>query len=384
MPYAEGRIYNDADAHIMEPVSWLSDYADAKTKALLKPLDIARTGKMAEHNTANKGKFDDAHWKKVDIDKNFMLIKGWEALGAFDPAERTRAMDLLGFNRQLVFTSLAMSQFWGTFEQRERDLDLIYGGVRAVNRAIVDFCKHDKRLIPVGFLALDDPRRAERELDEGLKLGCGTFWIPANPAGDKSPSHHDFDGVWARLQEANVPFMLHVGAGETPMPAAYRNNGRGPIHDFLGGGESLDSKAFMVLHGPAEAFLSALVLDGTLEQFPRLRGGVIELGAMWVAPWLKRLDIAQQVFVKGEPELALPMKASDYVRRQLKFTPHPTEPVGWIIEQGGEELFLFSSDYPHIEGGRNPLKRFEESMVGVGEAAKERFYATNFAEMMGA
>src|SRR6185312_7684960 len=247
MPYAEGRIYNDADAHIMETVNWLADYADAKTRALLKPLDITRTGKMAEHNTAMKGKFDDAHWKKVDIDHNFMLIKGWEALGAFDPAERKRAMDLLGFNRQLVFTSLAMGQFWGVFEQRERDLDLIYGGVRAVNRAVVDFCKDDKRLIPVGFLALDEARRAERELDEGLKLGCGTFWIPATPAGDKSPSHHDYDGVWARLQEANVPFMLHVGAGETPMPAAYRNNGRGPIHDFLGGGESLDSKAFMVL-----------------------------------------------------------------------------------------------------------------------------------------
>jgi predicted TIM-barrel fold metal-dependent hydrolase len=81
--------------------------------------------------------------------------------------------------------------------------------------------------------------------------------------------------------------------------------------------------------------------------------------------------------------LALPLKASDYVRRQLKFTPHPTEPVGWIIEQGGAELFLFSSDYPHVEGGRNPLKRFEESMVGVAEAAKERFYSANFNELMG-
>jgi predicted TIM-barrel fold metal-dependent hydrolase len=77
------------------------------------------------------------------------------------------------------------------------------------------------------------------------------------------------------------------------------------------------------------------------------------------------------------------MKPSDYARRQLKFTPHPTEPAGWIIEQGGEELFLFSSDYPHIEGGRNPIKRFEESMVGTSESAKERFYARNFDELMG-
>src|SRR4029077_5255158 len=116
-----------------------------------------------------------SHSEDVYIEKKLIFIKGLAALGAFDPAERTRALDLLGFNRQLVFTSLAMGQFWGVFDQREHDLDLLYGGTRAVNRAISDFCKDDKRLIPVGFLPLDDARRAEREIDEGLKVGCGTF-----------------------------------------------------------------------------------------------------------------------------------------------------------------------------------------------------------------
>jgi hypothetical protein len=46
-------------------------------------------------------------------------------------------------------------------------------------------------------------------------------------------------------------------------------------------------------------------------------------------------------------------------------------------------LFLFSSDYPHPEGGRDPLARFEGSMAGASEAAKEKFYAANYAEMMG-
>src|SRR6266851_3588424 len=97
MPYAEGRIYNDADAHIMEPANWLHDYADAKTRALLKPLDLSVAGKMADH--AAKGKHAASHWDAVAIEKNLMFLKGWEALGAFDPVERTRALDLLGFNR---------------------------------------------------------------------------------------------------------------------------------------------------------------------------------------------------------------------------------------------------------------------------------------------
>ena len=126
-----------------------------------------------------------------------------------------------------------------------------------------------------------------------------------------------------------------------------------------------------------------MVLDGTLERFPRLRGGCIEQAAMWVVPWLKRLDAAQEAFVRTEPGLALPMRASEYVRRQLRFTPFPTEPLNWLIEQAGDELFLFSSDYPHIEGGRNPLRRFESTLQGVSDETRDRFYATNFNDLMG-
>ena len=47
-------------------------------------------------------------------------------------------------------------------------------------------------------------------------------------------------------------------------------------------------------------------------------------------------------------------------------------------------MCLFSSDYPHVEGGRNPIRRFEESMAGLGERAKQRFYCDNFVDLMGA
>jgi len=37
-----------------------------------------------------------------------------------------------------------------------------------------------------------------------------------------------------------------------------------------------------------------------------------------------------------------------------------------------------------VEGGRNPLKRFNESLEGVGETARRRFYRDNFIDLMGA
>ena len=96
---------------------------------------------------------------------------------------------------------------------------------------------------------------------------------------------------------------------------------------------------------------------------------------MWVVPWLTRMDIAQSSFRGTESALDMAMKASEYARRHLWFTPFPTEPVGWMIEQAGDDLFLFSSDDPHPEGGRDPIKRFDASLEGTSDEAIEKFYS---------
>jgi predicted TIM-barrel fold metal-dependent hydrolase len=72
------------------------------------------------------------------------------------------------------------------------------------------------------------------------------------------------------------------------------------------------------------------------------------------------------------------------VRRQLRFTPYPTEDVGWIIDQSGPEICMFSSDYPHVEGGRRPIERFEATLSNTSAAARQAFYHDNFVDLMGA
>ena len=47
-------------------------------------------------------------------------------------------------------------------------------------------------------------------------------------------------------------------------------------------------------------------------------------------------------------------------------------------------MCLFSSDYPHVEGGRNPIKRFEaQPRAAAGRAKRQRFYCDNFVDLMG-
>jgi predicted TIM-barrel fold metal-dependent hydrolase len=377
MPYASGRTFNDADSHVMELADWLAPYADPGVREKLRPLYLGGAGKLAEDAVkAAAARRGDAEAARK-LEANLMGAKGWGALGAFDSAERTRALDLLGFDHQLVFSTFAPTQFGGD------DLDLLYGGSRAHNRAIADFCARDSRLVAVGMVPWGDPERSAREVDEAIRLGCGAILLPSAPTGDRSPTHPDYHPLWARLEAANVPFMLHIGGGGRTLRRQFHNNGR-KVSDWLGGGENIRSKDFMTVHNAPETFLSCMVLDGIFETFPRLRGGCIEQGALWVPSWLRRLDIAQQTFQKTEPALRLPRRASEYVHGHVWFTPFPTEPVGWLVEQAGDDLFLFSSDYPHPEGGRDPLRRFEESLAGAKPESLDKFYADNFASMMGA
>jgi predicted TIM-barrel fold metal-dependent hydrolase len=87
-------------------------------------------------------------------------------------------------------------------------------------------------------------------------------------------------------------------------------------------------------------------------------------------------------FAKTEPPLReLTRLPSEYVHDHLRFTPFAGEPVGWMIEQAGTDLFMFSSDYPHPEGTKDPIERFESTMDDRSETVLDNFYRANFAAL---
>ena len=109
---------------------------------------------------------------------------------------------------------------------------------------------------------------------------------------------------------------------------------------------------------------------------------MIELGAGYVPSLCKRLDWIAEIWRKSEPELAgQRRKPSEILMEHVAFTSYVYEDVGDLTRQTDSRLYLFSSDYPHAEGGRQPLERFTKSLEGCGESAKDHFYSENFARV---
>ncbi len=248
---------------------------------------------------------------------------------------------------------------------------------------MIDFCAVDQRLLPTAYVPLLDIDAAPRIAEEALKMGASGLMIPSTCPPGHSPSHVGFEPLWSLAEEAGVPILFHVG-GEEKMNSAYMNNGLPQVLDFHGGAENFTSASYMTIPLSVWQTLSVLILDGVLDRHQNLMFGAIELGASWVPSWMRFMDAGAAAFMRGEERLQkLSAKPSEIARRQFRVTPYPHEPTNWIIENTGPEVCMFSSDFPHVEGGRNPLKRFGEALEGVSEADQRRFYRDNFIDLMG-
>ena len=384
MPYAHRETIYDADTHMMETPDWIGRFADPAIRPRLAKfgdgLDdfLARTENAVARHAARQT--DPAAREALEAEFMAMKNKGVDALGAFDPAERRRANDLLGFKAQIVFPTAAYNQ---VVAARERDV--LLGGIRALNRGMRAYCEGDPRMIGIAYVPLGcGAEVATQMLDEVLSEGFGIVALDTIPPEEgQGFTHPDYDRVWAQIEEADVPIALHVGldGGWDPVPRAFFNNGRS--YKPAVGDAPRDALSYMSIAYNAELFLSAMIFDGVLERFPRLRIGAIELGASWVVSWMRHLDQAHRAFRRIQDLSDVKMAPSDYVRRHLKLTPFAGEDIGWLLRSGAEDLLMFSSDYPHHEGTDDPIGRFERTMDGVTEPVREKFYAENFRAYLG-
>jgi len=382
--YAAHRRIIDVDSHVIELDDFLFNAALPGERALLPKmseqteLPFAQEGLDRGRELFEKRQSDPEAMAKFESSLMDARNNGWSRMGAFDPRERSHALDLMGFEQQWVLPTFSFHQI-----AHVKEPAVLAAGARALNRALAGFCAHDDRLRAIGYAPFSlGPEEAGAIVDEGLADGCFTFMVDTNEPdpGARSFTHPDFDPVWARFPEAGRPFVVHVavnGHYEAVSPS-FKNNGHDSIQ--FGGDAPASAVGFVTIKNSAELFLSAMVLDGVFDRHPGLRGISMEHGAFWVPSWLRALDFTADSLKRVRKFERPP---SEVVRERLKFAPFAGEPLGWIIENIGPELLVFASDYTHPEGTSDPIGKFEATMTECAPETLERFYYGNMAELLG-
>jgi predicted TIM-barrel fold metal-dependent hydrolase len=392
MAYIDRPHVHDADAHIMEPPDWLRRYADPAIRDRLPPPGYGNELKQTGDDPADAVGLDavfarltERHRSGEFLDdeaEQVMQRKNFAATGSFIAEDRPRVLDYIGVDSQLVFNTFHNRKLhdW----EHGDDLELAYGAARAHNRGMIEFCSVDDRLLPTCYVPLADFDRAERMANESIEMGAAALLVASGCPPGHSPSHRELDRVWRRAEEAGIPVVFHVGGTGDLIDAAYFENGLPIPPDFHGGEENFRSVDYMAIPHPPMQTLATMIFDGVLERHPHLKVGVIEQGCVWVPSWMRQMESAIEAFGRHEERLQqLSLRPSEYVRRQVRVTPYPTEDIGWVTDQIGPDILLFNTDYPHVEGGRRPMERFERSLGDRGDDVRRRFYTDNFVDLMG-
>jgi predicted TIM-barrel fold metal-dependent hydrolase len=309
-------------------------------------------------------------------------VKGISALGSCDAADRVAALDKMGIQRQLLFPNTVLR------ELRIGSPAALEACHRYNDYAIDWTQRADDRARAVCQINMTGRDWALAELQRVIDKGARGVLLPcAEPPAGTSPASPVWDDFWRLLEESGTPALIHIGAGglasaedDDPMFPPRRWGDapalRAVFPDRPGGEEQFGPFYIVVAHLAAEVYLTCLVMGGVFERFPELRFGAIEFGASWLGPLCERLD--RHAALLHKVGFRYPMLPSEYVRRNIRVTPQWTEPVDVLVERYGiGESYVFSTDYPHIEGGRHPVQNFQEMTTRVGSAYGRAFFVDN-------
>jgi predicted TIM-barrel fold metal-dependent hydrolase len=305
-------------------------------------------------------------------------------------------MDVMGIDRQLVFPTTAIAaQIVGgmndfAFEQRFGGDASMFGSlsrpefaerfVEAYNQWALRNSALNDRIRVVGIVRTRDT--AEEMIADARKLvegGIRAVYLNADvPPGGVSPAHSLLDPMWKLFEESDIAVTLHIGTEFFFLDPRWAF--AETFQDLFQSPEipNTNIQMFSTVHMAIENYLSALVLGGVFERFPRLRLGLLEVGAYWVGPAARRMDMYVKVF-PGASAAKFPMKPSEYIARNVRVSPFNFEPVDRYFQDDPNlaDVYCFSSDYPHVEGTKDAMTNMLAKVEPLGEEITLKFFRTN-------
>lgn len=381
----------DIDSHEMMPVQEWTAYFGPDVAPLVDAW--TSTGEVAGPMDKNHPNDPTYEGDIKPIDEEIINIKGVTAPGAVLTSRRLDVMDKMGISRQLMFPGSV--GLYGTILRVEAHNKSIFpsiGPTIADRIKVADRCIHvyqewlqdlahfSARVSPVAPIAEDTVdgiiATAKRMIDSGLKA----IWLPAGiPPGGTSPAHSELDPLWAMCAEADVAVTLHIG-GEGKLLDSDAWSQAEPFEGFRSLGEfSVDPYSTSMLHVSFQNFLTAMVTGGVFQRHPRLRFGIVEAGGHWVGPLMENMDLwAKNMGHMSSNPHKLTELPSTYVKNNVRVSFFPFEPVDvYLRRYDVEDVLAFSTDYPHVEGGRNAFAKVLDKVSPSGSHIVDKVFRDN-------
>ena len=262
----------------------------------------------------------------------------------WEPSARLAKLAELGLDEAVLFPNYGL--LW------ERHLlgsaPALLANMAAWNRWCASVAEDGRgRLHPVAHLSLGDPDWLEGQLRSLAKAGVRLAMIAPALVNGRPLSHPDHDRLWAAFCTHGITPVFHVAEQARPFDDAwYTDEGEAFVPEL----------SAIFIYVAAALACTDLILNGTLERYPDLRLGIVELSSVWVPLYLMMLD-GGSAFTRQINGSAprLPMHPSDYFRRQIRVSSFAYESPSNLMAQVGKDLFMCCSDYPHSEGTDRPV-----------------------------
>ena len=296
----------DADGHILEPANLWQDYLEERYRD--RALQIKRDEDGFEYLEIN----GQPSTKTVKGVLGIMGAMGQEVLpsadrlymdhmpyGGCDATQRVDLLDQEHLEKALLYPTLGL--LW---ECECDDPEISNAYTRAYNRWIVDFCRPSEgRLVPIAHLSMLDIPAAVEELERAVKAGArGAFVAPFTHS--KVPhGHPDHDPLWQKAEELGVPMAIH--------PTFDLDSNTSPRFDMQSFGAAAGWYGNVTVRQGLQQVLASFFAFGTLEKFPNLQLGILEVGSGWVGSMLDRMDAVYDTLagralpLEGEAQLLL-------------------------------------------------------------------------------
>jgi aminocarboxymuconate-semialdehyde decarboxylase len=312
----------DADAHVIENEStW--DYM-LESERPFKPRIVSSTNRGASTDYLSiDGRL--IPWTNIGKD----TPKAAREMTDLDA--RLGHMDELGVDVQVIYPTVFIFPC-----TRRPEVDLALS--RSYNRWMADVFK--KAPDRFGWVLVPPLLTMDRVLDE-LKFGkengaCGVFMRGLE--GDRRLSDPYFFPLYEEAGRLDLPICVHSA------------NGSMIVHDFFA-----DDSGFCKFKLAVVGAFHSLIFDAIPQRFPKLRIGIIEVGAQWL-PYAIH-DLARRYARKAK-------RLDEHLleENRIYIACQTDDDLSYILEYAGEDNLVIGSDYGHADNASElaALKRLKD------------------------